>query len=72
VTSGLRLGTPALTSRGMNEPEIKVIADLIQKVLEHPDNEKIRRDTLSAVSDLCKIFPIYEFLDGEIMGVDGA
>ncbi len=71
VTSGLRLGTPALTSRGMNEPEIKVIADLIKRVLEHPNNEKIQRDTLSVVSDLCKIFPIYEFLDGKIMGVDG-
>ena len=65
VTTGLRLGTPALTTRGMKEPEMKVIADLIEKVLTNLDNEKILRDTRSVVSELCKRFPIYEFLNGK-------
>jgi len=62
VTSGLRIGTPALTTRGMKEPEIKVIADLINRVLEKPEDEKILHDTRSIVIELCKNFPIYEFI----------
>ena len=64
VTSGLRIGTPALTTRGMKEPEIRIIADLIRRVLENPDNEKVQRNTRTVVSELCRNFPIYEFLDG--------
>lgn len=62
VTSGLRVGTPALTSRGMKEPEMKMIADLIRNVLEKPSDKKIIQDTRSTVTDLCKRFPIYEFM----------
>jgi glycine hydroxymethyltransferase len=62
VTSGLRIGTPALTSRGMKEPEMKMIADLIQKVLESPNDEKGLQSIRSIVEELCHQFPIYEFM----------
>ena len=63
VTSGLRVGTPALTTRGLKEPEIKVIADTIKKVLDNPENEKNLINAKSVVSELCARFPVYEFLD---------
>ncbi len=62
VTSGLRIGAPALTTRGMKEPEMKVIARFIKGVLEDPTNEKVLQDTRSAVTELCGGFPIYQFL----------
>ena len=65
VTTGLRIGTPALTTRGMREPEMKVVADLIERVLANLNNEKFLRDTRSVVSELCNRFPIYEFLNGK-------
>ncbi len=63
ITSGMRLGTPALTTRGMKEEDMKVIAGLIKKVLEQPDNERILKEVRSEVSELCGRFPIYGFLD---------
>jgi glycine hydroxymethyltransferase len=63
VTSGLRIGTPAITTRGMKEPEMTVIAQLIKRVLENPTDEDELGDIRSAVGELCARFPIYEFLD---------
>ena len=63
ITSGMRLGTPALTTRGMSEGEMKVIAGLIKKVLEQPDNERILEEVRSVVTELCGRFPIYGFLE---------
>ncbi len=63
VTSGLRIGTPAITTRGMKEAEMKIIAQLINRVLENPTYEDELRDTRSAVGELCARFPIYEFLN---------
>ncbi len=65
VTSGLRIGTPAITTRGMKEPEMKIIARLISRVLENPTDEDELRGTRSAVGELCARFPIYEFLNFE-------
>jgi glycine hydroxymethyltransferase len=65
VTSGLRLGTPALTTRGMKETEMKAIAGIIRKVLENPDNEGVIQEARAEVSDLCRRFPIYEFLENK-------
>lgn len=62
VTSGLRIGTPALTTRGMKEDEMKIIAGLINRVLENPRDEKVLKDTRSAVEELCRGFPIYRNL----------
>ncbi len=63
ITSGIRIGTPALTTRGMNEDEMKVIAGLIRKVLEEPDSERILQEARSVVSELCGRFPVYGFLE---------
>ena len=63
VTSGLRLGTPALTTRGMKENEMKVIAGLIKKALESPESQTNINEVRKTVSDLCYGFPIYKYLD---------
>lgn len=60
VTSGLRIGTPALTTRGMMEPEMGMIAHLIQQVLDNPGHEKTIQDARSVVDELCRKFPIYD------------
>jgi len=62
VTSGLRLGTPSLTTRGMKETEMKVVAGLLKNVLENPNDEKTLQDTRSTVMELCRSFPIYRDL----------
>jgi len=66
VASGLRLGTPALTTRGMREAEMKIIAGLISKVLENPDDEKTISEARNVASDLCHSFPILQYLDEEV------
>ncbi len=64
VTSGIRLGTPALTSRGFKEDEMKIVAGLIKKVLDNPDSERVIKEVRHTVSELCKSFPVYTFLKG--------
>jgi len=59
VTSGIRIGTPAVTSRGMKEPEMAVIADLIARALNHVGEESVLRSVAEDVRELCKKFPVY-------------
>lgn len=64
-TSGLRLGTPALTTRGMKENEMRIIGGLIKRVLEDPNNESVLTESRKLVFELCRAFPIYQYLDKE-------
>jgi glycine hydroxymethyltransferase len=60
---GIRPGTPALTTRGMKEPEMRVIAGMFDRVLSNPDNADIRKQVAQEVRELCQQFPIYEDLE---------
>lgn len=60
VTSGLRLGTPALTTRGMKESEMKHVGQLIVKVLENPNDSELKLRVREDVDELCARFPIYK------------
>ena len=59
VTSGIRLGTPAVTSRGMQEPEMDVIAEFIRRGLEHVGDDAALVRLGNEVRELCRRFPIY-------------
>lgn len=59
VTSGIRLGTPALTTRGMKETEMAAIAGYIARILKHPEDNGIIEKTRGSVRELCEAFPIY-------------
>jgi glycine hydroxymethyltransferase len=59
----MRIGTPALTTRGMKEQEMKIIAGLISNVLAKPEDEDLIMDIRATVADLCRGFPIYDFMD---------
>jgi len=71
-TSGIRIGTPAMTTRGMKEDEMRSIAKLIAKVIDNIKDEKVIEDVRKEVIELCQQFPLYpemkEVLD-ELFGV---
>ena len=60
VTSGIRIGTAAVTSRGMKTAQAETIADLIADLLTDPDNDQKMGAAKGKVGELCKAFPIYE------------
>jgi glycine hydroxymethyltransferase len=59
VTSGIRIGTPAVTTRGMKTPEMRIIVDLIVDVLKNYDNDDLIMNTKTKVRELCETFPLY-------------
>ncbi|MBW1714940.1 MAG: serine hydroxymethyltransferase [Deltaproteobacteria bacterium] len=59
VTSGIRLGTPALTTRGLKDTEVKAVAQWIAKILERPYDMNLLQDIQSMVHSLCSQFPIH-------------
>ena len=63
VTSGIRIGTPALTTRGMKEKEMEEIADMIDHVLMNIGNETVYDKIRSQVYELCQQFPLYQFTE---------
>lgn len=60
VTSGIRLGTPAVTTRGFKENETKLMAELIVKALKNPSNESVLKEVKNSVHELCTKFPVYK------------
>ncbi len=59
IASGIRIGTPAVTTRGMKEKEMELIVDLIYEALNNIDNEKVLSRIKEDVRELCGRFPIY-------------
>jgi len=59
VTSGVRIGTPAVTTRGMREPEMRRIAELIDRVLRAPEDQNVLNTVRAEVRDLAGAFPLY-------------
>jgi glycine hydroxymethyltransferase len=59
VASGVRIGTPAVTSRGMREPEMDVIADYIARALASPEDDRVLTSIRVEVEGLCRKFPLY-------------
>jgi glycine hydroxymethyltransferase len=59
ITSGIRIGTPALTTRGMGEEEMSRIGKLIAKVLRESESETVRAEVRREVAQLTEAFPLY-------------
>lgn len=59
ITSGIRLGTPALTTRGMREKEMELIAEFINKIITNPTDEKVKAEVSDAVLKLTSQFGMY-------------
>ena len=60
VTSGIRLGTPALTTRGLKEEDIREVADIIADVIENREDSDVIEAAKAKVQAICKKFPLYE------------
>ena len=59
VTSGIRVGVPAVTSRGMTEQDMVVIGDIISMTLIRPEDEETQAKARSMVAELCRKYPLY-------------
>ena len=64
VTSGLRLGTPGISSRGMGEEQVVLIAGWIDQILSKPDDPSIQKSVKEMVKDLCRRFPLCDSVEG--------
>jgi glycine hydroxymethyltransferase len=65
VTSGVRMGSPAVTSRGFKVSQMQQVAEIITKVLKNPEDEVLHRQSLEEVLELCKQFPLYRDILGD-------
>ncbi len=62
ITSGIRIGTPALTTRGFKESEFVEVVKLIDTVLQNPENENVLHSVKHDVREMCEEFPLYDFV----------
>jgi glycine hydroxymethyltransferase len=62
ITSGLRAGTPAVTTRGMKEAQMEDVANFIETVIQHPKDQDVLDQVNADVQQLCSDFPIYKHL----------
>ena len=62
VTSGIRLGTPAITTRGLKEKDVMELTQYIDEVLSNSDDEKVINSVVKKVAALCKKFPMYKYI----------
>lgn len=62
VTSGIRIGSPAMTTRGFGEEEFREVAKLIDRVIQNPTNEETHSTVTNEVKALCENFPLYDFI----------
>jgi glycine hydroxymethyltransferase len=59
ITSGVRVGTPAATTRGMGPEEFRIVGGLMADVLDAPDDAEVQKTTRARVLELCRAFPLY-------------
>ncbi len=59
VTSGIRIGTPYVTSRGMKAAQMEIVGELIVDVLKNPEKEDVLKKTRNTIAELCTAFPLY-------------
>ncbi|HEX7069518.1 MAG TPA: serine hydroxymethyltransferase [Rhodothermales bacterium] len=62
VTSGIRVGTPAMTTRGFGEEEFRHVVEMMDRILTNPTNEDVQKEVRREVSELCQAFPLYDFI----------
>ena len=62
ITSGIRIGTPALTTRGMKEPEMEMVGEFIDEILRNIGKTEIYKSVEHKINYLCKKFPLYQNL----------
>ena len=62
VTSGIRIGSPAMTTRGFGDEEFRQVAKLMDKVIQNPTDEAIHKSVTNEVKALCENFPLYDFV----------
>jgi glycine hydroxymethyltransferase len=60
ITSGVRIGTPAITSRGMKEKDMVLIGSLISEIISNMGNEAVIKKVRNKVRDLCESYPLYK------------
>ena len=59
ITSGIRIGTPAITTRGMQKDDMKKIVSLIDMVIKNTNDDHKLLSVKNEVNELCKLFPLY-------------
>ncbi|WP_028841764.1 serine hydroxymethyltransferase [Thermodesulfobacterium hveragerdense] len=60
ITSGIRIGTPAITTRGLKEKEVEEVAQYMCAVLKNPDKEGLRKEIRQKIREICERFPFYK------------